>query len=385
MRWLSVVLPPPWTILLALGMYLFWEGPIGYLELAFGQRLELPQRPGTMTLQFACLAYGLYRALVFHPVLRLGYRRWLASTPWTRAKSLPLGPVHLVVQDLFILCILLGFATIQIDFDPLRVLQWYFLGFLGALSALLWLTGEWIEGYIIAFGVGVSVLMWNTPWASVVTLVLLYSIGYVGLWRSLARFPWPCEQFAGCLRRIHEALLDHEPSNPSWLGWPYDLLRPKWPTRWEFAYHDSILASLLAGWLSFASCSLIADVDERIAVAGTLHFCMLWSAVVIRCAAASNCYRPPISFRGRLATRRWIVPAYDRAFVAPLFSLVIGIGLPATFQFVSPGIRDIFPLFLSAGLLICFNTGPRYKEWCLTAPARLQPMNRNSREMVKVS
>ena len=49
-------------------------------------------------------------------------------------RPLPLGPVHIAGQDVLILSSLLGFGTLQPDFDPWRLLQWYFAGYLASLK-----------------------------------------------------------------------------------------------------------------------------------------------------------------------------------------------------------------------------------------------------------
>ena len=46
------------------------------------------------------VAYGLYRAMGFHPFFRPSYRKWLETTPWTWRKPLPVGPVRLGWEDL---------------------------------------------------------------------------------------------------------------------------------------------------------------------------------------------------------------------------------------------------------------------------------------------
>ena len=107
-RWNRLVLPPWWAISSFLLIYLIAES----LCLYVGWWLDLPGDAkqfvetrwvvvGTGAVVFAMFRVG------FHPVHRPEYRAWLACTPWTAAKPLPLGPVHLIPQDGVILALLL--------------------------------------------------------------------------------------------------------------------------------------------------------------------------------------------------------------------------------------------------------------------------------------
>ena len=54
--------------------------------------------------------YGIYRVVKFHPDTNQRYRDWLATTPWTYGKPLPLGPLRLVWEDAVIIACLIGVA-----------------------------------------------------------------------------------------------------------------------------------------------------------------------------------------------------------------------------------------------------------------------------------
>ena len=101
-RWLRVVLPHwlwPATILVIVqacvsAYYWRWNGN------PWRQPEEL--EPLVFLLGLSLLLYGQYRVIAFHPLWRREYFAWLRETPWHRSRPLPLGPVHLVAQDVVI-------------------------------------------------------------------------------------------------------------------------------------------------------------------------------------------------------------------------------------------------------------------------------------------
>ena len=99
--WLRVVLPPMWVIVLLAIVYGLINA-VHYGSGLFGLGSNPNQFHGLciVLITNAALAYGVFRAIVFNPFWRLAYREWLLATPWQHPQPLPLGPVHLVWQDL---------------------------------------------------------------------------------------------------------------------------------------------------------------------------------------------------------------------------------------------------------------------------------------------
>src|SRR5262245_27308419 len=103
-RWLRAVLPPlGWLVSLALA-YGGTTAFVLFLEWRLGQRLPEDVRWQTQraVLIFGVVGYAVWRAIAYHPLFRPSYRTWLAGTPWKIPKPLPLGPIHLVPQDVLL-------------------------------------------------------------------------------------------------------------------------------------------------------------------------------------------------------------------------------------------------------------------------------------------
>ena len=134
---LKQVAPSPGSLAVYLPVFAFFEGLIRYLEtknvlVARG----LPFGPGSLLLVIASIGLGLWRIFAFHPVWSKGYATWLQSTPWTKRKALPLGPVKLIWEDgLTVGALLLLSATVPQP-QPMRLLCAFLLSYLSALTSL---------------------------------------------------------------------------------------------------------------------------------------------------------------------------------------------------------------------------------------------------------
>ena len=174
-------------------------------------------------------AYGVFRVAAFHPVFRPKYRGWLEQTPWTGRKPLPLGPIHLVWQDV----VVLGIVVLALHGTPLGRLwaPWAFLlAYLGTLGVSFWLTGPWWMGYLVLFGLGLAVRLAVEPLVALAALAAdlrhcdaraRHGAGAV----SVARNPrsWkPCAGSFFPTRPRGESRL---------LGWPNHQLMAAWPDR----------------------------------------------------------------------------------------------------------------------------------------------------------
>ncbi len=82
--------------------------------------------------------------------------------------------------------------------------------------------------------------------------------------------------------------------------------------------------------------------------------------------------RPPISILGRLATFRWVIPSYDRAFVAPIAGIVFLWGFAGR-ELFRPGSQSIVgvSILLTVALLVVFLPGPSLRTWALTSECRI--------------
>jgi hypothetical protein len=375
-RWLRVVLPPTGYLLFFAALYTIFEGLLRLAEWRFGMWLApVHPRPGTMVLVLGCLCYAGFRIFYFYPVCNHPYRRWLETTPWNSRKPLPLGPVHLVWQDGVVLLVMALLAYVQApDLNPLQLLTTFLVAYLTALAVNFRPVRQWALFYGVAFGLGLVVRLWHHPWAAAAIAVLLYPLAYAGLRRSLASLPWDLSWQEEIYRKLSAQRKGSLSGEADTLGWPFERLRPKAPI-WTSGIltRDAILASILAGWWLYAVASLPADPIVRRGIALAVHIGAvgLLSSLLLFAYCTGN--MPPISFWGRLWTFRWIIPGYDKVFLAPLAVLLIGAWLPVVGVAHGLEYEVAVPLSLSLALVAGLNIGPSLLNWHLTGQHRLVP------------
>jgi hypothetical protein len=254
------------------------------------------------------------------------------------------------------------------------------LAYLATLSAALAVADRPWHSYLMLFGMGLAVRVVGTPLSCGLALAAVYLVGYAGLRRSLADFPWPnVKKMSEAVQRANRGMVGQE-----FLGWPYDYLSPKL-TPVAIPYEHGIAVSLLAGWWTYVVASLspqpAAAPLGSLFIAPTMFGC-LFGRIAIYCS-----HRPsPINFWGRLWTLRWIIPSYDKIFIAPL---LVPLGLYAcgwlTFRLKLP-LAIGFGLSEAVMLLIALNVGPRLATWQLTSAHRIKPAlsSAATRELIKL-
>ncbi|HVT30940.1 MAG TPA: hypothetical protein VHE81_23240 [Lacipirellulaceae bacterium] len=105
------------------------------------------------------------------------------------------------------------------------------------------------------------------------------------------------------------------------------------------------------------------------------HGLIAFIAIAVRTIAYLAGHLPPISFVGRFATRRWIIPGYDAMFVAPLAALLVALALPQLL--LTTGIPAVFavPFIFAVTIWCCIGLRPTIVEWHYTGHFRI-PMGR---------
>ncbi len=383
--------------------YLVLEFVCRHFELPAGaiysiQPLEDPFRKmQAAAIDIAAAIFGFYRALAFHPYARPAYRKWLTTTCWQNGRPLPLGPVTLTVGDL--LTVLVGMLFVW-RADPrswtLAVPCLFAASYLLAMMVLLLGEGPRGLGYLVLAGLG-GMLMAATRLEIALTIaVVTYVVAWFGTRRSVARLPTYEPRPAERLTSPTLSPAVQIEIRPAAAGWPFGLLCPQ-PSTAGVSQFDAICISLVTGWMllclvefatsPFDSAALPADLRSKYLSIGVPLGAF---ACLIRLFVYLGSYRPPISLAGRMATGRWIIQSYDRAFVAPLAGLlIVGAALP---RFVGVNITDqpsLFemPILVTVILLVVLLSGPKFRDWALTCECRIQtrrPQQQNTQTTLYV-
>ena len=379
-RWMRVVLPPWWAVLLFLAVYLCLESLYLWLRWWMNVR-EVADflRIRDVIVGACCATYGSFRVLAFHPLARPAYFRWLEQTPWTSRKPLMLGPIHLVVQDVVVLSV----AVLMVHGSPARLIMPP-MAFLGAYLFFLWLscctTGQTWIGYLLAFGLGLAVrLVTSWPMAAC-ALGLLYPLAWLGLQRSLARFPWKAE--AWWEESFAQAIVDREKPIGAVLGWPFTSIGPKEPDR-PLSYRNGVLISLLIGSWMYALGSRLPPDQLSVGLLTATYRGAASAFILGRVLMYCRCCWPPISLCGRLATLRWIIPGYDQVFVAPICAALIAIFAPWGLSLVGVPGEIALPICLSAVVGVVLNMGPTLRRWQLTGDHRIMAFGSQAQQSLR--
>src|SRR4029077_6701314 len=103
-------------------------------------------------------------------------------------KQLPLGPIHLVGQDVVIMGVAVALAWPMHHARAFWCLKAFFTVYLLSLAAMLWCTKEKLCAFAVWFGLGAMIHTWVNLPAFVAVTGCTYGLGYWGLRQSLARF-----------------------------------------------------------------------------------------------------------------------------------------------------------------------------------------------------
>jgi hypothetical protein len=363
-RWIRVVLPDiGWAALLAL-VYSIFAATEAYFSWQNGFKNPEFDKIETSYLFMCSAAYGAYRVGRFHPLVRKEYQYWLLSTPWLPQKPAPLGPVHIVPQDLVVLAILALLAWEARADGPAIAVIGFELGYLAMLGFVLFhLRQLWLV-YFIVFAIGLMLRVTPNLLVSIAVGLVAYS---VAIFRRFVGYPWTDqEHWSDALRKPREA---YASDGAYVLGWPFGRLGPRFVSEDRIPRLDALMCALSAGWLLHVFVWWQRGVPGGNSLVMFLYMGLL-AGVYTRLTTYLPGYLPPISLLGRLRTGRIIVPGYDQVFVAPLIAVIV----PALMNAYRPaGIPDdIFhPAAVAAGLLALLGMGPDLKVWRLTGNHRI--------------
>jgi hypothetical protein len=352
-----------------------------YSARGMGRAVSEYKNGGIVVLFTACFAYGGFRTIAFHPALQPRYRQWLRLTPWTSSRPLPLGPIHLVWQDgVFLLPVALLAALLHAT-NPLALVPYFLGGYLICLACLLAMTQTELFAYALGFGLGLVIRLIPYPVACASALILLYPIAYIGIRQSLRRFPWELDWLDRAGRQLQSSSSGTTASGTGPLGWPFERLQPKF-TEVTISWRHVFLLSLLLGWwlhalaalLRFHSVQvrkLVESGESAIEVLSFFSSFGITLLVAIRIALYCSGYMPPISLWGRLWTLRWIIPGYDKVFLAPLACGVVAWVGPLLLEGWGLELWYGMPISIGLALFIGLGGGPSLKSWRLTGQYRL--------------
>jgi hypothetical protein len=371
-RWLRVVIQPSWLVT---GLICAWLPYVSFLAVWFfvvgGPTDREVQDVGVLTLGVVATAYGLYRAVRFHPLCHPAYREWLARTPWAPDRPLPDGPVLLARQDAVVFALLGVPAWLVFGPAAWPLFPAFAIAYLLILAFTFIGTGPRVAVYLVLFGIVAMIGLAHIRLAVVGVALATYVVAAISFRQSLNLFPWEPGAEKVVRQRVTEA---------KQLGWPFDRLAPIVDPR-VLRWWEGPTLALLVGCAVFAAGYQLERFEPRRAGDHPSDLLVLMPLVIIlaafcRLLAYMIGHLPPISLGGRLMTGRLLIPKYDVVFVAPLLAIVVMIVCPAWLPDL--GLSFVAATAIGAGLAVAIlaMVGPDRARWQLTAPARLVPVTK---------
>ncbi len=358
------VAPRTWLIGL-FGFFYLLSYAIDYL---LGQK-DLLMTEMTGIIRLALVGYfsawhGVLRGLLFHPFISSEYVLFLALSPWKWGKELPRGPVHLVWGDVAVMSLVTGLSFLSTQYMPLLPVAVFLATYLFLLGWFFWKTGpRWVIA-IWSFIAPFAVYPHKNPNIAVLVLVFMYVFGYLGLRCFFKGFPWNTSFWKSdpAQEMRDRAIAQHT-------GWPYRKLNIN--TSINISVETAVVLSIIVTWWLHVVLWLDGEtVSYEFIVLCAVFIAMIRLVVYVGCPRF-GCYRPPISFWGRIFTGRLIIPRYDHVFICPICILLAGIFAPRLFvrMGVTAGLNAELTLFVIS--VLALGMPPNLKKWRLTSASRI--------------
>ncbi len=339
----------------------------------------------TLLLGLFALLYGGYRAY-FHPAGNREYYTWLSKTPWRLGKTLPLGPVHLVPQDLVVLAVLEGlWVYVPVAVFPLPLafllpipLLLFLLSYsLNLSSFIVFAGGNGCTLYFL-FGLGWIVYMLPNLLAGLGVAIVTYALMQVALRRNLAQFPWHNDLDWDRISGFVDAGANRR-ATPL-VGWPFNALMYR-----ANEVRNPLLVSVVVGWWAFQLEGLVRLFTSGYDLTLASDFGFFWTVMRFTYGGLAVIFvgwrlfrylpghRSPISIFGRIATGRIIIPGFDKVFVVPICALLTMCFLPSCLEMLGVSFFGAQSIALGFAVFMTLKIGPTCEEWDLTGDYRMAP------------
>ena len=345
----------PLAALDALPAFLRWRYDIADadLDLRVG-RLQT----GVLCVLAAVLAL---RVVGRHPIARAAYLAWLTTTPWRPGLPLPLGPVTPAAGDVLRLGIVAAAAPVYFRASPAPPLLAFAVTFAVAAGIVLPRIGPRPAGVAVWVLLAGAVRAAPDVPVTVALVLLAYVVAHAGTLASLRGYPWGA---------------DERPVPEPALGPVFERLGPR-VAKPAVGAVAAAAAPPVLGWAAY--CLLahspvnLADDGGSGGAAGAYTIAGLVGLLLalIRWAAYSGFYHPPITLRGRLRTGRLILPRHDVVLVSPLTVALIAGLLPVTLASLGCSPAAAIGVTTAAALAVLLNGPPTLAGWRLTGQSRV--------------
>jgi len=389
-----VVWPPVWMVVFFALIYSMLTVGLWFMEIRWGSgAAEFADSPECERLRgvilgVAAVVYALYRLWRFHPACNRAYAAWLALSPWTHEKPLPLGPVLFVWQDAAVIVVLTAVAQWHAHVDPTIPVVAFGLTWLIGMTILLAIVRIWPALLALGFLWPALMLPGMADGLGFVVIGTIFLVIWWGHRRSLRTFPWPASNAPDRLSvaasgRSGQSLdirLDIPGAEPVYLGWPHLALSPKF-SRPAISVSTSLWLSALAGWWTYC---FIRNSGMDAEPGLVLFYSM--AVALIRVGIYCSSVQPPFNLWGRITSGPLILPGFDQIFVVPLAVVLAGVVGGTITRWSGPWHPLAESCLVAVLSYMSLAGGPRLKNWMLTGQLRFRaaPANKSNTRLRRV-
>jgi hypothetical protein len=243
--------------------------------------------------------------------------------------------------------------------------------YLAVAATVLAGTGAASHATALAFGLPALTFLTDRPVGALLLTLGLYVVGFLGMRRSLAAFPWrdPKEE------KVHPSTRP-----PRWLPWPgseVGPLAPKPPLR----RGKALLVSAMIGWWVYAALGHPATAvwfGQQLHKVDRLVFAAAIGVIfaVVRWLNYALGRWAPISLYGRLRYGPLLIPRYDVIHLAPLCTALAACAVPFALRAAGVGVIESFAATVAISLALALTLPPSKYQWKLTGAYQVLGMRK---------
>ncbi|MBW8035113.1 MAG: hypothetical protein FVQ79_05640 [Planctomycetes bacterium] len=193
-------------------------------------------------------------------------------------------------------------------------------------------------------------------------IAFFYAMLYAGLRVILKNFPWNTSFWKSApIKELRKKAVQNRV-----IGYPYRILNAK-DFLPSLSLLEVIICSLMITWWLHVI-RWVIDEPYEIAV---LIMAAIFISLFRLLTYVTPCYFSPISIWGRIRTFRFIIPGYDKIFLAPMCILFASVAVPLACLRMGMDKTWSVEITIFIILLLAFSFPPSLKKWRLTGKYRM--------------
>lgn len=367
-------IPPVWTIIVFLLIYSSMQVPC-LIAWHLGKEVGIRSTgPRCVIVLIFTIFYAFWRVYSFYPNPNGSYGKWLSNTPWQYGKKLPAGAIAINITDIVIVASICMLESIFPRFSPLIPATVFIVAYTVALYASCLMSTESSKYPIkkILFWIIIPFAFFPYPGLvnSLIVIFICWLISHLLLLDTLKEYPWNQDEW---LKHNSDNLTNKNRSIHK-VGWPYFFLSPETPIKASRKKWPLVFLCAIITWWLHAGMTFISTFDSGLKNNSLCFIVVIFiTSIVVLCRLLFlQNTASPISFFGKIFSGHWLIPKFDKIFVAPIVAILICI-IAISFMPKNTGYAILVSdLAIFLILLSGFAIPPSLTAWTYTGGFRLR-------------